>query len=166
MSNSLTVEQMLVMLEEAPPRIAAVTAGLTPDQLHAAPGPGEWSAREVLGHMLACNDIWGKSIRTILAEDRPKFQAVSPRTWIKKTDYLEQEFQSLLEVFTKERSDLLAVLRVLAPEDWLRSATVSVAGKPFERTVLYYAEWLATHERSHVKQVARIASFLSTAHQP
>src|SRR5258706_6346265 len=29
-------------------------------------------------------------------------------------------------------------------------------GQVFERTVLYYADWLASHERAHVKHIQRI----------
>ena len=54
--------------------------------------------------------------------------------------------------------DLLAVLKPLGPEIWSRSATVTGAGKPLERTVQSYAEWMATHERPHIKQIKRIAS--------
>jgi hypothetical protein len=41
---------------------------------------------------------------------------------------------------------------------WERSARVSGAGKVLERTVLFYAQWLAGHERQHVKQVERIVN--------
>jgi hypothetical protein len=35
---------------------------------------------------------------------------------------------------------------------------VTGAGKPLERTVLFYAQWLARHERPHVKQIERIVN--------
>lgn len=154
--KSLTSEQLLTLLAEAPPRIATLTAGLTPAQLRATPNPGEWSANEVLAHLRACADMWGNCMRLIIAEDRPTLRAVNPRTWIKKTDYLEQEFQPSLHSFAKQRTDLLKVLEPLAPEDWSRMATVTGAGKVLERTVLFYADWLAGHERPHIKQIKRI----------
>jgi len=46
----------------------------------------------------------------------------------------------------------------LPPEGWSRAATVTGAGKVLERTVLFYAQWLARHERQHVKQVERIVN--------
>lgn len=155
-AKSLTVDQILGLLREGPPRIAAYTAGLSMAQLHDASGPDEWSLNEVLAHLRSCADVWGGCIATIIAEDRPTIRAVNPRTWIKSTDYLDQHFQPSLQAFTTRRAELLAMLEGLAADDWNRSATVSVAGKPFERTVQYYAEWLATHERSHVKSIGRI----------
>ena len=52
----------------------------------------------------------------------------------------------------------LAVLEPLAPEAWARMATVTGAGKPRERTVYTYAQWLANHERSHIKQIERMVA--------
>ncbi len=158
-----TGEPILAMLAATPPRIAALTAGLQPDQLHTSPNHDEWSARDVLAHLRACADMWGSCIVAMLAEDRPTIKAVNPTTWIKKTDYLEQDFQPSLQVFTTQRAELLAVLQPLPPEGWSRAATVTGAGKPRERTVYTYAQWLANHERSHIKQIERIVSQQSLA---
>jgi hypothetical protein len=159
----LTIEQMLTMLAEAPPRIAALTVGLPPAQLVTPPGPGEWSARDVLAHLRACSDMWGKYIKVILNEDNPVFKAVNPTNWIKQTDYLEQEFHLSLHAYTAQRAGLLEVLQPLAPADWLRAAMVTGAGKPRQRTVYTYGEWLANHERSHLKQIERIFTAVNTA---
>lgn len=153
-----TPEQVLALLAITPPRLAVLTAGLTPAQLRTTPNPDEWSANEVLAHLRACADVWGNCIATMLAEDTPTLRAVNPRTWIQRTDYLERDFQPSLDPFAVQRADLLAVLQPLPPEGWTRAATVTGAGKPLTRTVLFYAQWLASHERPHIKQVERIVN--------
>ena len=157
-NRSITIEQVLTLLAEAPPRLEALTAGLAPAQLRAAPSDDQWSANEVLAHLRACADVWGGCIAAIIAEERPTLRAVNPRTWIIQTDYRELEFRPSLHAFAAQRADLLAVLEPLPPEGWSRAATVTGAGKVLERTVLSYARWLAEHERPHVKQVARIVN--------
>jgi len=157
-SGSLTIEQILTLLAEGPPRIATLTAGLVPAQLHTSPNPDEWSANDVLAHLRSCADVWGSCIAVIIAEDTPTIRAVNPTTWIKKTDYRELEFQPSLHAFATQRTDLLAVFEPLAPEDWSRTATVTGAGKPLVRTLHTYAQWLARHERPHVKQIERIVN--------
>jgi hypothetical protein len=157
-NQSLTPEQILTMLAATPPRLAALTAGQDPAQLRTPPTSEEWAATEVLAHMRACADMWGGCTATILAEDRPTLRAVNPTTWIRHTDYREQEFQPSLHAFTTQRTQLLAVLEPLAPADWARAATVTGAGKALERTVLSYAQWLARHERPHVKQIERLVT--------
>jgi hypothetical protein len=76
------------------------------------------------------------------------------------TNDRELEFRPSFHSYTKQRAELLAILEPLPPEGWSRTATVTgmIAGQVFERTVLYYAEWMARHERPHVKQIERIVN--------
>ncbi len=157
-SSTLTIEQVLTLLAETPPRLAALAAGLTPGQLRTKPDHDEWSANDVLAHLRACADVWGNCVAAMIAQDRPTLRAVNPRAWIKKTDYLELEFGPSFRSFSEQRADLLALLSSVPREGWLRAATVTGAGKVLERTVLSYAEWLAPHERPHLKQVERIVT--------
>ena len=120
-----TIEQTLAMLAATPAHFAVLTDSLPAAQLLAPPELGAWSARDVLAHLRACADMWGKSIMVILSEDTPTMKAVNPTSWIKQTDYREQEFQPSLQAFAAQRADLLAVLKPLAPEAWSRMAMVT-----------------------------------------
>jgi hypothetical protein len=156
--RSLTIQQVLTQLKEQPEAIAALTAGLPQAQLHRPPSRGEWCVNDVLAHLRSCADMWGKYIATIIAEDRPTIRAMNPTTWIRSTNYPKMEFAPSFRAFTMQRADLLALVRPLPKAAWLRAATVTGAGRPRERTVMEYARWLANHERSHVKQIARIVA--------
>jgi hypothetical protein len=162
----LSIDEVLTRLAEQPKAIAALTRGLPRARLHRSPTRGEWSANEVLAHLRSCGEMWGKYIARIVAEDHPTIRAMSPRTWINKTDYPDLEFATSFRAYTKQRGDLLALLRGLPKSGWARGATVTGAGRPRERTVHEYAEWLANHERSHVKQIARIAAGAAAKGRP
>lgn len=153
-------EQILTMLQATPSRIATLTAGLSPAQLRTAPVEGTWSANDVLAHLRSCADMWGKCILEIGIERKPTLRAVNPMTWLRQTNYLELEFKPSLRAFTRRRTQLLKILTTFTPKDWERSATVTGAGKPLQRSVHVYAEWLATHERQHFRQFQRIANAL------
>ncbi len=154
----LPIEKILTLLEKNPEAIVGFSADLTPAQLSTAPNPDQWSAVQLLAHLRSCADVWGGCITTILAEDHPTIRAINPRTWIEKNSYREVDFQSSFHAFTTQRTQLLKQLKSLAPEDWQRGAIVTGAGKPLDRTVQFYAQWLAEHERSHLKQFRQIAS--------
>lgn len=157
----LPIDKILTILKETPPRLAKLTAELLPNQLHTAPSAGEWSVKEVLVHLRACSDVWGDYyIMTILAQDKPTIKALNPRTWIKNTDYQEQEFKSLLRAITNQRRNLLRVLEPLHPKDWTRMNILIGAGKPLEQTLLSHADRLARHERTHLKQIERTINAL------
>ena len=159
-SRALTPEQTLSLLAETPRRLTTLAEGLTAAQLRAALGQDEWSANDVLAHLRACADVWGGCIATIIAEDSPTLRAINPTTWIKRTNYPGLDFQPSLHAFATQRAELLAVLEPLPQEGWSRAATVTGAGKVLTRTVLSYAQWMAEHERPHIKQVARVISTL------
>jgi hypothetical protein len=102
--------------------------------------------------------MWGRYIAVIIVEDRPTIRAMNPTTWIKSTNYPQLEFAPSFRAFAKQRAELLDLLRPLPKAAWSRSATVTGAGTPRERTVLDYTRWIANHERSHVKHLERIVS--------
>lgn len=149
-------DDLLTLLETHPERIATLTAGLSAAQLRTPPEPEAWSVTDVLAHLRACADMWGACIATMLREDAPTLRAVNPRYWVRQTDYLDLAFAPSFAAYLTQRDELLNVLCPLPPEAWQRSATVTGAGAPLTRTVHFYAEWLATHERTHVKQIGRI----------
>ena len=158
--RSLTIEQVLTLLAHMPPRIATLTAEVASDQLHTAPTPDEWSANDVLAHLRACADVWGNCIEAIIADDMPTLRAINPTTWIRQTNYPALEFRQSLGSFAAQRAGLLAILEPLPPESWSRAATVTGAGKPLERTVLFYAQWMARHERPHIEQIERAVTIM------
>src|SRR5216110_589660 len=88
---------------------------------------------------------------------------MNPRTWIKHTNNLELEFAPSFRAFRKQRAELLALLRPLSRAAWSHRATIAGAGRPRQRTVHEYAQWLANHERSHVRHIARLIDSPRTA---
>lgn len=147
---------VLEMLERTPRRIASATRRLSDSELNWKPAADSWSVNEVLAHLRCCADVWGESIRKILKQDQPTFRYVSPRGWIKKTNYLELEFKASFLAFNAQREELLKTLRALPGEDWSRRASVKAATKIREETVLSYAQRLADHESDHCEQIDRV----------
>lgn len=68
---ALPVQVLLDRLTQAPQRISAVTAPLSPAQLRTAPKSDEWSANDLLAHLRSCSDMWGGYI----APDRGRGRA-------------------------------------------------------------------------------------------
>jgi hypothetical protein len=151
----LSAGESLVVLRENASRLRAITHGVPHKRLHTPPEADEWAPNEILAHMRACCDVWGGNIAKILAEDHATFPGMNPRTWITRTDYPEWPFEKALRAFSAQRSQLLAVLDALTPDDWERTATVRAYGLYNERTLRSYASKLARHELPHVEQIER-----------
>ena len=152
----MPVDEIVAILEETPRRVAELAKGLSAAQLHAA-ALGRWSINDHLAHLRACQDVFGGAMLRILREDHPSFTAINPHTWIKQTDYPEWKFRPAFKAFNKQRADLLEALERKRATSWRRTATVKVWGASYERTVHYYGDWMASHERAHWKSIKRIA---------
>jgi hypothetical protein len=147
---------VLEALAAAPERIASLSAGFDDAHLRCAPDADTWSANDMLAHLRACSDMWGKGIVAMLTQDRPTLRYVSPRTWIRKTDYLEQGFHHSLRAFAAQRTQLLALLQPLAPEAWSRGAVFTGTVRGREQTVFSYARRIVDHEAQHLEQLEEL----------
>ena len=82
---------------------------------------------------------------------------MSPRTWQRKSGYHDLEFAASFDAFQEGRRDLLVILDGLSADAWQRTASVSVPPRQlYERSVQYYGDWLAEHERTHVRSLPGI----------
>lgn len=115
----------------------------------------EGRPREIMAHLRACADVWGGSIDRMLSEDHPTIRYVSPRSWIRKTDYLQQSFHESLRAFSRGRATLVETLGHLDTTGWSRGATFTGTTLGREATVLSYATRIADHEVRHLGQLQR-----------
>jgi len=160
--RALTVDEIMAILPETPRRLSGLTTGLTAKQLRAAPTPGAWSANDVLAHLRACQDVLGGSMLRIVREDMPKWRAMSPRTWMRRTDYPDWAYAPALAAFERQRAERLATLEPLPASAWDRTAKVTGRqGGTDDKTVIYYGDWLAGHERIHWRQIEQIVAALT-----
>lgn len=154
-ASASEIAHVLTLLSGTPREIARIVEGLSEQQLQRQPHKEAWSAQQIVAHLRACADAYGHWINRMLAEDHPTIRSVSPRGWIRKTDYLQHNFSETLDGFLKQRSGLVAVLTKLTSTEWARGAsfTGTVSGR--NGTVLSYAARMANHEAGHLDQIRR-----------
>ena len=153
--NAPEIRTLLTRLSETPEKIARIAQGVSEPRLHRRPDVDAWSAQEIVAHLRACAAVWGRSIDRMLAEDHPTIRYVSPRGWIRKTDYLQQTFHANLRRFTEERAALVTTLETLSSGSWTRGATFTGTTLGRAGTVLSYASRIAEHEVRHLDQLLR-----------
>ena len=149
------------MLSETLEYIEALVSGIDPSVLHIKPEEDSWSMNEILAHLRACADVWGKSITRMLNEDNPTMRYVSPRTHMKKTDYAEQAFHDSFKIFQDQRNTLLEVLKALPIDEWLRRGTFTGTTRGKNQTVYSYARRIAEHEHHHFSQMSHVLLVVS-----
>jgi hypothetical protein len=156
MTPRMDADSVMEILRTTVPRLDELTRGIPQERLRTVTDYG-WSVNDQLAHLRACHDVLGGNMLRIVREDHPSWKGMAPRAWQGQTDYFEWKFAPAFEVFRAQRDELLEVLDPLPPEGWERTATVwAPPGVVYEYSTLYYGDWMARHERSHLKHMARI----------
>ena len=82
------VEEVLRQLRRTPKHFKTVAKGLTDAQVTCPPAEGSWSLHEVLAHVRGAADVQGGWITRMLEEDAPSIRYASPRTGMRKGNYV------------------------------------------------------------------------------
>lgn len=117
--------------------------------LREPPDEGAWSARDLLSHLLACQDVWSYSIYAMLLKEGAELPGFHPNAWMRLMDYQALLFQDIYAAFRMRRMDFLRILENRQEQDWMRSAVIG--GR--ELTAFHQLRRMATHEQGHWEQI-------------
>ncbi len=153
---------LLALLEITPARLAQTLEEISdPARLVARPGPGQWSALEVLCHMRDVEaEVYATRLEQLLSAppDPPIVLAgagdMNARNgaWAKERAYLAADPAAALAAFARARGENLARLEALGPADWTRGAIHPARGAI---TLFEQVERFAEHDLSHLRQLER-----------
>src|SRR5579871_3158142 len=133
---------------------SAVTAelGALPDDVLAwHPAPGEWCAKECVGHIVEAERRgFNGRIRTILAESEPQFPGWDQQAVERERNDCVRSVDELLAEFTAIRDDSIQLVGSLTPADLERGGTHDKVGWVTVQNLLH--EWMH-HDRNHFRQL-------------
>jgi hypothetical protein len=115
------------------------------------PAPGEWCAREVLGHLIEAERRgFAGRISIILAADHPQLEAWDQAEVAKARRDCERDTKALLDEFTAMRQESVALAAGLRDVDLARTGRHPKVGMLCVADVLQ--EWVH-HDRNHIRQI-------------
>ncbi|HLZ47802.1 MAG TPA: DinB family protein [Candidatus Limnocylindria bacterium] len=154
MTTELTPEQVVLYLESTCALIESELKALGDDaSWHQA--PGEWCAREVVGHIIEAEKRgFAGRIRIILANERPNLQAWDQVEVEKERNDCARVTDSLWMEFMGLRHASVDLVKGLTATDLDRSGMHPKVGELKVRGLLQ--EWVH-HDRNHTKQLLSIA---------
>jgi hypothetical protein len=119
------------------------------------PGPGKWSAHEVIVHCADSEANAHMRIRYLLAEPNPVIIGYDQDTWAKAFDYHAHPIDLALATVDAVRANTVPLLRRLSEADWKKMGTHTESGSfGVERWLEVYAEHLDVHARQLRRNVA------------
>lgn len=152
--NSRDISRVLELLKQSPLRIGKIIRTVQTERLYVRTAEEPWSVSDILVHLRACSDVWGETIITMLTEDNPTQRYKSPRAFMKKPKYQDQEFAAALTSYTQERQKLVKMLRSLDETGWARPGTYTGTTPPHRnQTVWSLTNRLLDHEQPHLEQI-------------
>jgi uncharacterized damage-inducible protein DinB len=143
------IERQLDRVRAAPVRIAAATAGVADDRLRRRTAAEPWSVNDVLAHVRAAADQRDRFIRRMATGEHVTLPYRSPRSELRKTDYVDRPFAENLASFTAKRAALVEWLEALPRDAWSRGARI----RDRPETVASYVGHLTDHEQLHCDQI-------------
>jgi len=150
-SALLIPKQVADLLRAAAAAIEAEGRGAPADALRWHPGPGEWCAHEVLGHLIETERRgFAGRIRQILASDTPDLVAWDQEVVARARRDCERPWGSLAAEFGAMRADSAAMAETLADADLRRGGRHPAVGFLTVRDLLH--EWVH-HDRNHLRQI-------------
>ncbi|AWN22736.1 DinB family protein [Deinococcus irradiatisoli] len=149
MSAPFTLTDLVQALERSGNAVALLASHLSDDEARWQPGPGRWSALEIINHLA---DEESADFRTRLAlllhAPREAWPPIDPQRWVQQRRYNERSLLPSVERFLTERQASLQQLLSWAEPEWqARRGSLSAADLA--------ASWQA-HDLLHLRQLAEV----------
>jgi hypothetical protein len=121
-------DQLIAQYKDGYRAVAEALLKATPEELDARPGPGKWSAREIVHHLADGEMTAAVRFRLLLAEDRPAIQGYDQDRFAGRLHY-ERPHEASLELLRAARASTAELMGCLSEADWLREGTHSEMGR-------------------------------------
>src|SRR3954454_19003153 len=114
--------QLIAQYNDGYRAVAEALLKITPAELDASPGPGKWTARQIVHHLADSEMTAAVRFRLLLAEDNPAIKGYDQARFAVRLHY-ERSHESSLELFRATRAATAELMACLTEADWLREGT-------------------------------------------
>ncbi len=149
--DSKTRKQLIDRYKDGYRAVTNALEGITDRELDSRPGPGKWSAREIVHHLADSEMTSAIRLRRLIAEDRPTIVAYDEGSYALRLHY-DRAIEPSLEAFRAARLSTAQLLEKLSEEEWSREGTHTESGR---YTVEGWLEIYAKHAHNHADQIRR-----------
>ena len=144
----MEIAQLIDEYKTGPQKLRDTIAGMTPEQIDAAPVPGKWSTRQVICHLADFEPVYADRIKHVIAEDQPTFAGGFHQQFAEHLAYDHRDIEEELMLIDAVRRQMTRILRSLPSEAFERTGNHSVEGPMTLGTLL---ERITNHIPHHVE---------------
>jgi len=136
----------LAVLEAQPAELVQLSSNVPPDREQFRYAEGKWTIREVFGHIVDSERVFGYRAFCISRGDQVPLPAFDENEYIRHSHYDRQPLGDLVSEFAALRETNLAFFRQLENDDWERLGTANK--NPASVRALAFI--MAGHVRHHI----------------
>jgi uncharacterized damage-inducible protein DinB len=137
-------------IADAPARLAAAVAGLTPAQLDTPYRPGGWTVRQLAHHVPDSHMNAYVRFKLALTEDVPTIKPYEEARWAELGDTSTTPVEVSLALLDNLHKRWVGLLRSLKPADWARKFRHPALGlMSLDQNLALYA-WHSKHHVAHI----------------
>lgn len=155
---SFTAAERQALIERyarGPTMLKAALARIPSGAMQWRPGPGKWSAHEIIVHCADSETNAYARLRFLLAEPAPVIQGYDQDRWAQALDYHSLPLEPALATVESVRASTVPILRRMSDADWQRVGRHTESGSYAAETWLtIYAEHLEKHSRQLERNLA------------
>ena len=144
-----TRKKLLDQYKEGYRVVSEALVGATDEELDARPGPGKWSAREIVHHLADSEMTSAIRLRRLIAEDDPTIVGYDQDAFARRLHY-DRPLEASLEAFKGARRSTAEILDCMTEEEWERAGTHTEHGR---YDVARWLEIYAAHAHQHADQI-------------
>lgn len=137
---------VLELLERQHGQLRQLASAASPEQQELRYAPGKWSVREVVGHLIDGERVFGYRAFRIGRGDQTPLPGFDENDYVAASGYHQRDLASLVDEFALVRAANLAVFQSLSEEDWPRIGTAN----NYPISVRALAFIMAGHVEHHV----------------
>lgn len=137
-------------LKALPRQVAQEIDGLSEGVLQFRAGEGEWSIKEVCGHLLDNAQVWDQRFQMAATQENPFLPSYDQEALVREHNYQEQDIRAILAAISEVRTRMIELLSDLVQWKWARPAYHPEYGRMSIRQMVGL---MIGHEREHMEQL-------------
>jgi len=130
--------------------VAEALAHATEEELDARPGPGKWSARELVHHLADAEMTAATRLRLLVALENPQIVGYDQDQFARKL-YYDRPIAASLDAFKAARQSTAEILERMTDEQWAHAAGTHTEHGPF--TAELWLQLTSVHAHEHARQI-------------
>jgi hypothetical protein len=118
---------LFALLSSQPDELRALLHAVSDSQANARPAPGEWSIKEVIGHLCDTERVFAYRAMRIARSDATPLPGFEQDDYVQATDFNRRSLPDLLDEFASQRRANVLCFQPLTDAEMARRGTASDA---------------------------------------